>query len=107
MKKANFLILSLVVLATVISGCSTTEETPQGEFAKGVFIVNEGNFAESNGSVGFYSESTEEISGDIYNQANGVSPGGIIQSLYFYENLAFIIDQAGNRIEVVEAETFK
>lgn len=107
MKKVNFLILSLAVLATVISGCSTKEETPQAEFTKGIFIVNEGNFTESNGSVGFYNESTEEISNDIYNQANGVSPGGIIQSLYFYKNLAFIIDQAGNRVEVVEAETFK
>ena len=44
---------------------------------------------------------------DIFEKANGVSTGGSLQSIYFYENMAFIIDQVGHRIEVVEAETFK
>jgi YVTN family beta-propeller protein len=107
MKNVKLSILSWAMAALIISGCSNNEETPRGEFATGVFIVNEGNFSESNGSVGFYNESTAAISDDIFNQANGVSPGGIIQSVYFNKNLAFIIDQAGNRIEVVESETFK
>lgn len=107
MKKVNFLILPITLVAVIISGCSTTEEVPKGEFATGVVIVNEGNFSEANGSIGFYNESAAEVSQDIFEKANGVATGGLIQSVYFYENLAFIIDQAGNRIEVVEAETFK
>ena len=107
MKKAKYLVLTGALLAFIVTGCSTTEKKPLGEFATGIIIINEGNFSDSNGSIGFYNESTEVVSDDIFNQANGVSPGGIIQSVYFYENLAFIIDQAGNRIEVVEAETFK
>ena len=107
MKNAKLFILSWTTVVLIISGCSNTEETPPGEFATGIFIVNEGNFTESNGSVGFYDETASTVSDDIFNQVNGVSPGGIIQSVYFYENLAFIIDQVGSRIEVVEAETFK
>ena len=107
MKKTKFLILTWAVSALFISGCESTEETPRGEFATGVIIVNEGNFTESNGSIGFYNESSSEVIQDIFNNANGVSPGGIIQSVYFYNDMAFIIDQLGSRIEVVEAETFK
>lgn len=107
MKNTRLFILSWAIAAQIISGCANSDEIPRGEFAQGVIIVNEGNFSESNGSVGFYSESTSAVHDDLYNLANGVSSGGIIQSVYFYGNLAFIIDQAGNRIEVVEAETFK
>ena len=107
MKKVNFLILPIALLAVIFSACSSTEVVPKGEFATGVVIVNEGNFSEANGSIGFYNESAAEVSQDIFEKANGVATGGLIQSVYFYENLAFIIDQAGNRIEVVEAETFK
>jgi len=107
MKNAKSFILSCAVAILFISGCSQTEEPPRGEFASGVIIVNEGNFTESNGSIGFFDESNLEVTQDIFNKANRVSPGGIIQSIYFYNDLAFIIDQVGNRIEVVEAETFK
>jgi YVTN family beta-propeller protein len=107
MKRTKFTIVSLVLLTLIIAGCSNPEEVPKGEFSSGVFIVNEGNFSESNGSVGFYNESNLAIDLDIFEKANGVSSGGVIQSIYFYQNLAFILDQVGNRIEVVEAETFK
>jgi DNA-binding beta-propeller fold protein YncE len=107
MKKLKLVILSWAIFAQVISGCESTEETPRGEYATGVIIVNEGNFTEANGSLGFYNESNSEVIQDIFNNANSVSHGGIIQSVYFYNDMAFIIDQLGSRIEVVEAETFK
>ena len=107
MNKTKSLILSTTIYALIISGCTSTEEIPRGEFATGVIIVNEGNFTESNGSVGFYNESSSETTQDIFNNANEISPGGLIQSVYFYDDMAFVIDQLGNRIEVVEAETFK
>ena len=107
MNNTKSLILSTTIYALIISGCTSTEETPRGEFASGVIIVNEGSFTESNGSVGFYNESSSETNQDIFNIANGISPGGLIQSVYFYEDMAFIIDQLSGRIEVVEAETFK
>ena len=107
MKNSSLLILRMVLLASFISGCSSTEEVPKGEFTTGVVIINEGNFTEANGSIGFYNESNSELSQNIFEKANGVATGGLLQSVYFYENLAFIIDQIGNRIEIVEAETFK
>jgi DNA-binding beta-propeller fold protein YncE len=106
MRKLNLLLLT-AIFSLGIAGCDNSAEIIRGEFATGVFITNEGNFSEVNGTIGFYNSTSKESSQNIFDQANGVSPGGIIQSVYFYEDLAFIIDQVGNRIEVVEAETFK
>ena len=107
MKKTIYLVILWLGSTIFISACSTPEQKPKGEYATGIFIVNEGNFSESNGDISFYDEATSTVTQDIFNKANGVSTGGIIQSVYFYKNFAFIIDQLGNRIEVVEAATFK
>lgn len=107
MKKTRLFIFSWVTLALLLNGCSKNEPVPKGAFATGVFVINEGNFSESNGSVGFYDPAAKEVKQDIFAEVNGVTTGGLIQSVYFYANMAFIIDQLGNRIEVVEAETFK
>lgn len=97
----------LFVFFIAISACNKNDETPRGEFATGVIVVNEGNFGDADGSVGFYDPAKETAVQDIYEKANGESLSGTIQSVYFYEDNAYIIDQSGNKIEVVEAETFK
>jgi YVTN family beta-propeller protein len=102
----NKLFTILFISLTIIS-CSSDEPAPKGKFSKGVFIINEGNFSESNGSIGFYDETTKSITQDLFNSANGVSPGGILQSLYVHENRAFIIDQVGSVIHVVDANSFE
>jgi hypothetical protein len=56
MNKVNTPLIPLVLLILFISSCSTTEEVPKGKFATGIIIVNEGNFSEANGSVGFFNE---------------------------------------------------
>lgn len=99
--------LSILVITILNVSCTRTNEVPIGKFATGVFVINEGNFSESNGSISHFNTSNSKVSRDLFEEANNVSPGGIIQSVYFYDNVAFIIDQLGNTIEVVEAETFK
>jgi DNA-binding beta-propeller fold protein YncE len=99
-------ILSGIILASLIC-CNSEEASPGGEYANGIFIVNEGNFTESNGSIGFYSDVTEIRETDLFEKVNSVKTGGIIQSIYFYEDKAFIIDQYGSRIEVVDSESFE
>lgn len=106
----NNIKLTLVYFLAVIgllSSCTENEEVPKGEFAQGVFVVNEGNFSSSNGSVSFYDESSKEVSQDIFALANEVAAGGLIQSLYFHGDRAFIIDNLGSKIYVVNAETFE
>ena len=100
-------LLTVLFISLTIISCSSDEPTPKGKFSEGVFIINEGNFSESNGSIGFYDEAAESVTQDIFNTANGVSPGGILQSMYVYENTAFLIDQLGSVIHVVDANSFE
>ena len=107
MKNFKLLYIYVLVLVTFISACEKDEEVPRGEFASGVIIVNEGNFGENDGAVSFFDPTTETATQDIYEKANSESVSGYFGSIYFYEDKAYLLDQAGNKIVVVEAETFK
>ena len=98
--------LSLIVLIAFFVSCDNNDAVPRGKYATGVFVVNEGNFNEADGSIDFLS-STNERSAGIYGSENDVTTSGVFQSLYFNQDRAYLIDQVGNRVTVVKAETFK
>ena len=97
----------LAIFSLSFSSCQNTDITPTGEFATGVFIVNEGNFSDANGTISHYNELTNQTTQDVFAVANGIEVGGLIQSLYFHEDLTFIIDNLGSKIYVVNAESFE
>jgi YVTN family beta-propeller protein len=98
----------LVLFLTFISiSCNKDDETPRGQYATGVIVVNEGNFGDADGSFDFYEPSQEIMTSDIYGTANSLQTSGVFQSIFFHEQLGYMIDQVGNRVTVVEAETFE
>lgn len=103
-KLSNAFVLSLLVLA---GACNTEEEVPRGEFATGVIIVNEGNFGDADGTIGFYDQNSEVSTQDIYQKANDESISAHYQSIFTFENRTYLLDDTGHKIVVVEAETFK
>ena len=107
MKEVKLKLIIILTALVVLSSCSESEQGPDGKFTNGVFVINEGNFSEANGTISFYRESSREVSQDIFDQANGFSPGGLLQSVYFHENRAFIIDNSGSKIYVVDADSFE
>ena len=107
MKQFKLSYLYVLVVLVLAGACKKDEEIPRGEFATGVLVVNEGNFGDADGSIGFFDPVAKTSVQDIYAKANGTSISGTFQSVYFYGTNAFLIDQAGHKIEVVEAETFK
>ncbi len=107
MKKIKLSYVYILALLVIASACKKDEEVPRGEFAVGVLVVNEGNFGDADGSIGFFSPSTETTLQDIYQKANDEVITGTFQSIYTFDNKTYIIDQSGHKIVVVEAETFK
>ncbi len=113
MKIRNFLIPALATV-TFISSCSSDDditEMPEeetGEYAKGVLILNEGNFGSGNSTVSFIDENLEDITNDIFGKENqGDALGDTGQSIGFYEDYAFIVMNVSNKIEVVNRFTFE
>lgn len=88
------------------------EEDPKvrGPFdQKGVFILNEGNYGTPNGSISFLSDSAgHEVKNYIFTAANGGRPlGDVIQDMVLHDTLAYVVANNSNKIEVVNAYTFK
>jgi len=107
MTKGLKLGLICILFSQLWISCKEEEPIPVGEFAKGVLVVNEGNFTDGDGSLSFYHTSTGEAEQKVYEKVNTTPLGGLIQSVYTYEGKTYVIDNVGARIEVLEAETLK
>lgn len=99
---------SILLFGYLLSSCSDDDVTIVNDYAEGVFVVNEGNFGEGDGSITHFSKSTEEISFKVFSDKNSEKPlGDVVQSMAIVGNNAYIIVNNSNKVEVVEAETMK
>lgn len=108
MNKFNlYLILAISIF---IFSCNSDDNqdnpTIEGDFVNGVFVLNEGGFTYANASVTFIS-STGQIQNNIFEAVNGRSLGDVAQSISFHEDLAYIVVNNSNTVEVVNRYTFE
>ncbi|MFL9843678.1 YncE family protein [Flavobacterium rhizosphaerae] len=106
----NFNKLFLVTLLGVfMASCSNDDnglETPSGAYADGVIVLNQGGFLAGNSSVSFISDAFE-LENNIYSAVNGGALlGDTGQDIGFNDDLAYIVMNASNKIEVVDRYTF-
>ncbi len=77
-------------------------------FEQGVFITHEGPFQQGTGTVFFYDTKEDNLHKDIFQAANnGQVLGNIVQSMHIHNDRAYVVVNNANRIEVVDAGTFK
>lgn len=78
-----------------------------GTYSEGIFILNEGNYGSGNSSVSFLN-SEGEMSQSVFSAQNsGQALGDTGQSLGFYGDLAFVVLNVSNKIEVVNRNSFE
>lgn len=98
---------------TLFTSCSSDDDlpdTPQqtGDYANGIFVLNEGSFGSGNASVSFVDADLENVTQGIFSSVNDGDPlGDTAQSMAFYEDYAFIVVNVSNKIEVVDRYTFE
>ena len=114
MKKVSIfrsLILTVALTATTLgfTSCSNDNDGPSGAYAEdGVFVVNEGNYGTPNGSVSYYSKSSKQVQNGIFSKENEMRPlGDVVQSMSIHNDRAYIVANNSNKIEIVNAYTFK
>ncbi|MFD2512892.1 YncE family protein [Pontibacter locisalis] len=114
MKKINsfnsFLTAAFIFAGSfAFTSCEDKNEGPSGAYAEdGVFIVNEGNFGTPNGSISYYNTSTKEVQNGIFSKENEERPlGDVVQNMAIHSDKAYIVANNSNKIEVVNAYTFK
>lgn len=80
------------------------EPSAPGAFTNGVFIVNEGNFQSSNGSVSFINYQTNEVFHDVVRANNPTfNIGDVCQSLYFYNGYYYLVVNNSGKIEIFDS----
>lgn len=112
MKKMNKLLL-LTLFGIFITSCEPDEETvdvyvPKGTFDSGVLVLNEGGFQVGNASVSFISFDLNTTQNNIFAGVNnGLALGDTAQNIGFNGDLAYIVVNASDKIEVVNRYTMQ
>jgi hypothetical protein len=97
---------SLIIILSLYSCKPENGPIPSGDYSRGVFVVNEGLYGQTSGTITFYNEDSSKAVQDIFRIANNRDLGNIVQSLYFYNDKAYIVVNNSNKIEVANAADF-
>lgn len=106
MIKMSTRFFSFIVLAVLATACSDNDDKPKGKYEHGAFIVNEGGFGSSNGSVTYYNTTSSEIESSIL-KVSGNFAGDVAQSITFKDDKGFLVLNGDNKIQVIDANTFE
>jgi hypothetical protein len=107
---------TFILLVTLLLACKKDDNPgPQpanpgsgagnNSFANGVFVLNEGNFTWGNGSLSFISKQTGSVQNNVFQTVNNRPLGDVPQSICINGNLAYIIVNNSQKIEVADKNT--
>jgi hypothetical protein len=103
-------ILPSLVMAVTITGCELNDNPPiAADYSRGVYVVNEGSFTQSNGSISYLDPFTGVIINGIFEAANNNRPvGDVVQSFAIArDTVGYIVVNNSSKVEVVALKTFK
>jgi len=82
--------------------------TPLGAYENGILVVNQGTWNQGDASVSFVSDDLATKNNGIFSFHNNSAPlGDVGQSIAFYNDLAYIVVNNSQKIEVVNKNTFE
>lgn len=86
-----------------LSGCDLLgEEEEQAPVTTGVYVANQGNFSDGNGSVSVYEPRTGQVNAGAVDDL-----GSIVQSLHLAGDRLYVVANTGDRIDVFDASSFE
>ncbi len=104
-------LISVIVL--MLLPCCMGDEDPvgpgnpgDGNGARGVFIVNEGNFTFENASLTFYDIGSGEASQDVFLNKNGLPLGDVAVSMTIRDSLGYVVLNNSGKIYILHSGSF-
>jgi len=108
MKTIKNFMLSIAVLAMAFTSCEKDDnKVEKKEYNKVAYIVNYGGYKKSNGEISTYDITKKEITNDSYKIANEVPFTSNIESMAIYEDVAYLMSNAGDKIDILDAKTLE
>ncbi|MFN8275473.1 MAG: YncE family protein [Flavobacteriaceae bacterium] len=102
-------IAGIFSLASCSNDIESNSYTPKGDYDSGILVLNEGKFSDDNDAeVTYLSFDLSEVNHEIFKTENPTQElGDVAQSIGFNGDLAYIVVNNSNKIEVVNRYTFK
>ncbi len=104
------LLISMLIMvpALIISGCLDGTDDNGGTISlTGVYVVNEGNFGQGNGSLTIYNPQTNQITQNAFELANERPLGDVPNDMIFFDNRGYIVVNNSDRLEIVDLDDLK
>lgn len=102
------LLLALCASFFLVTSCDDSDTSIKGDFASGVFVVNEGNFNDADGTISFFNPADKSVILDLFGSVNnGRALGDIVQSMALAGDEAYVVVNNSNKVEIVNAHTFE
>ncbi|GGD23698.1 YncE family protein [Hyunsoonleella pacifica] len=109
--KLNKLLVLTFSIGLFFTSCTNDDDNtpvlPRGDYENGLLISHEGNFGMGNASVSFVSFDLNTAEHNIFNNVNSELLGDTAQSIAFNGDLAYIVLNVSNKIEIVNRYTFE
>ncbi len=98
------LLLGSLAIVVFLSSCGGEDEGGPVQSIGSVYVINEGNFGQSNGGITSYDPALDEVSNFVFQKANNGRPlGDVVQSMFIDENeRGYIVVNNSKKIEVVD-----
>jgi hypothetical protein len=106
-KKLAILFISFILFACEKDDDCCPVSIPESGYEAGVIVLNEGNFGSGNSSVSFLNTDADRMENGVFVKVNKYDLGDTSQSIKLFEELAFIVVNVSNRIEIVNRYSFK
>jgi hypothetical protein len=95
---------ALLSAACVRDPVSSTLDLPVPS-AKGVFVVNEGNFGRGNASLSYYDVTGNRVYADVFAAVNSRALGDVANAMAIRGNRGYILVNNSQKIEVIDLAT--
>jgi YVTN family beta-propeller protein len=100
----------LAVSFTVICGACTEGgggRTSNQLILTGIFVVNEGSFGNNTGDISFYDTETGAITNGLFQNANSVPAGDVVQDMIIVDTVGILSVNNSNLLRIVRLSNFE
>ena len=95
--------------ASLLAGCvkdpvSALREIPIPS-ARGVYVINQGNFGRANSSISYYDLESFHVYNDVFTAVNGKNLGDVAQGMTIRGGSGYIVVNNSQKIEIIDLAT--
>ena len=103
------ILLITVALSFALASCHKDKKVVPVTKAvtDGLYVLNQGIFNDNNSTLSFYGYTTQQVTPDIFNTANGRGLGDTGNDVEIYGSKMYIVVNVSSTVEVVDAHTGK